>query len=186
MISSTQLGSITNLFYERERDLNRIIGNLQFDEVKTDVALNSTIKQIERRLLLEPVSIGEPKIVGNRTEQRQFGPNYINPFGGPQNVIIITVEFTCTGSKELFEYRGGGSLTIDTIYSPSGGQISVEVIVSKMDKAEALAQANDKIRTTKELIKMNNSEIENWSRTMAVKIKSAVESKKIELESLYE
>lgn len=186
MKSSMQLSSISNLFVERERELNSIIGNLQFDDVKTDPAINLTIKQIENKLLLQPVTIGDPKIAEHRTEVRNVPANYLNPIGGPQNFTIVIVDFPYTGSWELFEYRGGGSLTVNTIYSPTGNRISIEVRVSKLDKAEALAQANNEIRTTRELIEMNNPEIVKWSKGMQIRIKGAIESKAKELKEFYQ
>lgn len=186
MLSSMDLSSISNLFHKKERELNAIIGNLQLEDIKSDPALSSTINRVERSLLLEPVAIGDPRITGHRTEQRNYPPHYNSFFGGLQNITLITVEFPCTGSSELFEYRGSGQLTVGSVYVPSGNQISVEVQVSKVDKAEALAKANDEIRITKELIRMNNSEIVNWSESMKTKIKSEIESKRIELKALYE
>lgn len=180
-----QLKSISTLFDNKERELKKIVENLEYKQIKTDIAFNETIKSLEKKFILEKVEIGEPKIINHRVEERATPPNYRNLYGGPQQFNIVSVAFPCKGSRELFEYRGTGSLTIAQIYPPDGDQIVIEVILDKLDKAAATTGAMSEIRTTKELIKMNNPEIENWSKAMKSKIREILNSKRVELKEFY-
>lgn len=185
MKSTMELSIITDLFQEKEKELKNIVGNLQLDEVKTDEDIRTTAREIENRLLLEPVTIGSAKIVGHRSEQKDMPRSFHNPMGGPQTINTITVEFPCSGSKELFNHRGHGALSIGRIYPPSGDRILVEVTLQQLDKDTALAQANAEIKITKELISMNNPEVDAWAISMKDRIKKAVEHKAKEVRDLY-
>lgn len=168
---------LDNLFIEKKKTLKRMIGNLQIDNVKSDTRFASTVNSIKQAVLLKPVTIGEPRITGNHQKERQVSAHYQNMWGGSQMVNVITVEFSYTGSSELFSYRvSNQSLTVDRIYNPFYN--TIEVKVSQLDKNQALSEAKNKLATTKQLIQQNNSVVEQWSANMENRIQTLAEEKR--------
>ena len=184
-ISTMQLQVLSNLFMEKEKELKQAVGDLQLNDVKEDSNFKKTVQQIKKQILLQPVTIGEPKITGNQQTTRQVPPNYQNLWGGAQNINVITVEFPCAGSEELFSYRTGESLTIARVYQPSYKSISVEVQLLELNKEQALTKAREEMTTTFELIKQNNPVIERWSAQMEPQVEAALEKKRKELFDFY-
>jgi hypothetical protein len=185
-ISTMQLNTLDTLFQEKERELKNTIGNLQLNEVKTDAATDVTISRIKRDILLTPVTIGEPKITGNNQITKEVPAHYQNMWGGSQNINVITVSFSFTGSEELFNYRTSGeSLSMSSIYLPSYNSIVVEVQLKELSKVEALTMAKSEMRTTFELIKQNNPTVKNWSLKMTDSIEQMVSQKRKELVDFY-
>jgi hypothetical protein len=186
ILHTMQLHVLDVLFQQREKEVKQLIGNLQINEVKDDKTFEKTVNRIKAQTALTPVTIGEPKIEGNRQETRQVGPNYQQLWGGERAVNIVTVSFPVTGSHELFEYRAsGGSLTMRNIYTPDYNSISMEIQVAALDKAQVLAQANDEISTTKELIAQNNPQAEAWTSRISAQIDSLAAQKRKELIDFY-
>lgn len=185
-ISTMQLSILDNLFIEKERELKRIIGDLQLIQVKSDSAFDATLNRIKNSILLSPVIIGEPKITGNRQITKQVPPNYQNMWGGPQNRNVISISFPFTGSEELFNHRAGGqSLAMNRIYLPSYRSIDIEVELKDLDKSAALSMATAEIATTRELINQNNPVVENWSIKMIPIIEQMAANKRKELIDFY-
>lgn len=181
-----QLHSLDGLFAEKERELKETIGNLQIGEVKDDNKFTATVKRIKQQILLTPVTIGEPKITGNEQTTRQVPYEHQGMLGPTQSINIITVEFSYTGSRELFDYRSGsGSLTMRRIYEPSYNTIPVEVELKELDKATALSNAKDEMATTLQLIKLNNPDVERWAATQSVLIEQMADKKRKELLDFY-
>lgn len=63
-IYSTQLSVLDVLFREREKQLKQAINDLQLRNVNDDDRFKAAVDRIKQQILLEPVTIGEPKITG--------------------------------------------------------------------------------------------------------------------------
>lgn len=181
----TQLYSIDNLFSERKKQIVEYLNNLKLVSIKDDNAFRSTMVRIKNSFLLEPVTIGEPKITGNRPLTKQMPPHYQNLWGGPQTFNQITVSFPYTGSSEVFSYRANGSLVISIFYLPSGSSIEVDVLLPQLNKEQALSNARKEMAATIELIKLNNPSVEAWSANMSTFIEEQAVIKRKELLELY-
>jgi hypothetical protein len=185
-INTMELHTLDNLFQLRERELRALIGNLQLEMVRDDKRFEATIGNIKEQILLTPATIGEASIHGNRQEARQVRPNYQMMWGGQQDINIVTVNFSVSGSDELFEYRASGSqLTVTSVYTPDYGSISIDIEVPVLDKAQALAKANEEIKTTRTLIEQNNPVVQAWSQRMSQQIESMATQKRKELMDFY-
>jgi hypothetical protein len=181
-----QLHTLDNLFQARERELKELIGNLQIDEVREDKRFKAKVAEIKAQVLLKPVTIGQPKIEGNRQETRKVPPNYQMMWGGQQAVNIVTVSFPITGSSDLFEYRASGaSLTMSNIYAPEYNSITLDIEVPALDKAQVLATANKELETTRSLILQNNPIAEVWSERIDQKTDTMAAEKRKELMDFY-
>ena len=174
------------LFQARNNQFSEMINSLKITDVKEEKVLKDTKERIKSQILLTPVLFELPKIVDDRTENRQMGPNYLNPLGGQQQVKIVTVEFPFTGSNELFGVSPDSvSFSDPTIYLPIGNSVPVEIVVEKLDKEEVLQKANKAMSLTKELIKDINPQIEGWSKRMENQIDEHLQAKRQELLDLY-
>ena len=99
---------------------------------------------------------------------------------------IVTVSFPVTGSHELFHYRAnGGSFTLRDIHTPSYNEISMDIEMQTLDKAQAFAEAEKELEATRQLIAQNNFDIERWSQYMSEQIESMAAQKRKELLDLY-
>jgi len=106
--TNMQLSIIDNLFRAKDQQLKQTAGNLQIRDVKDDNQFASTVQRIKQQVLLTPIVFGEPKISGHYQTTRQVPAHFQNPWGGTQEVFIVTVDFPFTGSYELLSYSPNG------------------------------------------------------------------------------
>lgn len=186
-LSTFELGINSQLFESRRRELNQLVGDLKLSEVKEDPQFARTTKRVKDAILLRPVTFQEPRIVDNSQVEKNFPPSYQNLFGGRRLVNVVTVEFKFEGSPELFNYMPSNiSIGGTRVYQPGSGKvITVEVELSILDKALALNNAKEQMKTTFDIIDANNGQAQQWSASMESVIESALAAKRKELIYLY-
>jgi len=189
-VSPIQLRINSELFSSKQRELNELVGNLSLNDVKEDTQFARTTHRIKNAILLKPVTFQEPKITGNYQTEKTVPPNYQDMWGGKRQINIITVEFRFDGSPELFSYYPNnlsfGSSSNMRVYQPSGGNvISVEVELPDLDKNKAINAAKAQMEMTFGLINGNNSQAEQWSKTIELTIDSMLAAKRKEIIDLY-
>ncbi len=184
--TNMQLRIIDNLFIEREKELKELIGNLQIENVNNDQAYNNTLDRIKRQILLNSVSFEEPKISGHYQETRQVQQSSHNLFGGAQQVFVITIDFSFSGSEELFDvYPNNTTVPMGRIYQPVGHNVSVEVTIPQLDKEKAISEAKSLMSTTFTIINANSTQAENWSKAKEPLIESMLQEQSKKLLDFY-
>jgi len=181
-----QLSTITNLFIDREKEIKLSINNLQLSEVKTEQSFSSIVHSLKDRFLLTPASIGDARIKDHRQESRHVPIEHQMFYGRTPNFFVVTVQFSVTGSEEVFCYRSnGGSLPITAVHTPEYGALTIEIELQELDKQKVLAEAENEIRTTREIILQNNPTVEAWSARAEVMIDELASQKRKELLEFY-
>ncbi len=185
-IPTHNLSIIDNLYKTKEQELKQIVGNLQLSDVKEDGAFEATVKRIKKQILFTPVEFGEPSIAHHNSTTRQVEPNYQQMWGGTQEVLIVTVEFSFTGSTELFSAMPSNvGLSMGNVFQPYGSPISVEVTLTKLDKNAAIQEAKQQMATTFAVIEANNKQATTWSTSKEAIIDSLLEQKRKEIIDFY-
>ena len=185
-LTNMQLPIIDNLYQQKQRELKQLAGNLQINDVKEDNRFEVTVKRIKQELLPVPITFGEPKLEGHYQTTRNVPPNYQNMWGGSQEVFIVTVSFPFTGSGELLSYTPHGvQVPLGHIYQSYGSTIDIEVELTKLDKAEALAKANENMKTTFAFAAANSQQVGQWAATFKLLIDSTLAARRKELLDFY-
>src|SRR5690606_3605614 len=114
--------AIQELFDESEELLNEIVDLMKIDEVRSDEAFEKTTEKVRNRLLLTPVSFGEPYIIEDRRGYR----------GGSidgEDCFVVTVAFPFTGSSEIIGSRPttGDAFPDGHLYKAYGNTVPIEV-----------------------------------------------------------
>ena len=73
-ISTMSLNTLTSLFQQKEATLKHLLGDLQLHDVIDNNAFSRTLSEIKRQVLLDPVTIGTPKIMGSNQATQWFHP----------------------------------------------------------------------------------------------------------------
>jgi hypothetical protein len=185
-IHNTQLPIIDKLYQKQNSLLTQLAGSLKVEDVKEDSSFEATVSRIKSQILFTPVEFGEPKISDHYPSTRQVPPNYQNLMGGTQNINNITVDFPFTGSTELFGVMPNNVMhTSGRVYQPHGNSISIEVILTQLDKEKALSEARGTMEATKSLVEANNKQATDWSNSMDSKIDSMLQQKRKEILDFY-
>jgi hypothetical protein len=187
-LSAFELRINSELFLNKQKELNQLVGNLKLNEVKEDTQFAITNQRIKDAIILKSVTFQEPKIIDHSQLERNFPPSYHDLMGGRRQVNVVTVEFKFDGSPELFNYIPG-NITIGgntRVYQPDYGKvITVDVELPTLDKALALNSAKEQMKTTFDIIQGNNNQVQQWNSTMETTIERALASKRKELVDLY-
>jgi len=185
-LTNNQLPIISNLFIQKQKELTQIAGNLQIADVKEDRRFEATVNHLKQQLLLTPIVIGEPKISGHHQTRRNVPPNFQNLMGGVQDVFEITVEFPFSGSSELLGYMPSGiALPVGRIFQTFGNTIDIEVMLTKLDKVEALNTAKQDMSTTLAFVAANNMQAQQWAIKFEPIIINTLNQRRKELTDFY-
>lgn len=183
------LPRINDLFLSKEKQLNTMVGNLQVKDVKNDSDYNTAVAKIKKEILLTPVSFQDPEIKGHRTGERSVGASYEYPWPRTKSFLIVTVNFSFTGSSELFQFAPN-SLTFSStdtgVYQPDyNNVITVSVQVNELDKDQVKSRAREMMSTTFSLINQINPFADQWSLTKGPLIDELLRQKRKEILDFY-
>ena len=188
-VSPYQLQINSELFSDKQRELNSLVGNLSLNDVKDDEQFIRSTKKIKDAILLRPVTFHDPKITNNYQIEKTFQASYQDMWGGKKLVNIITVEFSFDGSPELFNYSPNNlsysSSSNMRVYQPYGNAISVEVELFTLEKERALSEARKQMEMTFGVINGNNLQAQQWSNSIEQNIDHLLAIKRKELLDLY-
>jgi hypothetical protein len=184
--SINELKRIHYLFQDKTSECKALIDSLTITEVKDANVFETTKERLKQQILLKPVHILEPKIIGDRTETRNLTFEQ-QVQGALREVKILTVSYPFEGSRELFNYTpmNGFSYSDPTVFEPSGNCVEIDVALPSIDKAAALNEAKNKFSLTISIITQNNTAAAEWSKSMEGRIDSELDKRREELVGLY-
>lgn len=175
---------------KRQNELENLINNLKYQEIDTEEKFKSTLQLLKNRILVNPVSFEQPKIVDHRQTEKDYPSN--SPFqrGGRRNIFVVTVEVKFSGDVELFKYVPNGysfgSNDIPYMYQPSGQSIRLEIDTPLLEqKDQILAEANRRLSITYNFVRRNSEYIETWNTSMGPTIEQKLSSHLDKLKKLY-
>jgi hypothetical protein len=186
--SPRNLRNLSELKRERESKINFLINNLKLIDVKENKAFDDTTKEIKKKILLTPVTIGEPSLVDYKFEERPL--THIQKLnGGSPNHYLHNIIFIFTGSADLFQYtpESGYSFTSfdHGIIEPVANAIWIEVDLPELNPVQAITEARQLLRMNFEFIEKNNPSIIQWSSVIEKRIDEQLKQKRIELINLF-
>jgi len=186
--SPRNLQNLSELKKERESMINFLINNLKLIDVKENKTFDYTTQEIKKKILLTPVTIGEPSLVDYKFEERPLTQiQMLN--GGNPNHYLHKIIFIFTGSADLFHYtpESGFSFTSSDhgIIEPEANALWVEVDLPELNPNQALAEARQLLRMNFEFIEKNNASIKQWLKVTEKRIDEQLQQKRIELINLF-
>lgn len=174
----------TDLFREREEELEHELNDLQWDDVQEDDAFERTKEAIKSRILLEEVDISYdgPELKDHEATTEERGGHQF-----PAQTFYI--EFPFSGSPELFAYMPEGATIPGTrIYQPDPDEDVVPIEVTQENEPsrdKVLEEAKSHIKPTIALLNKANEQVREWNRTMEERIDQRAEAKREQLRELY-
>jgi len=178
---------LQTLFESRRRALNAAIGQLHPEDFKTATAASTTAARLQSQFQLQPVVLGEPEIMRDEEIVVDLAPGQ-SIFGLKSKAYLVDVEYPFTGSPELLGHAptnvsfGGNT----RVYKPGYGRsIPITVQVSRLERAVALAAAEEKMQATRSLIAANAAQANAWSAEVEREIADGLARRKNDLDALY-
>lgn len=169
-----QLPFLSNLFSEKQKQLQLAVDALQLEDVQTDEAFKVTTERIKREILLTPVEFGEPAPIKHASFD-----------GNRRHIVRVNIPFT--GSSEIFGYYPDnvGYTSNDIIIIPDDNGLSVEIPTVALNKEEVIQKANNEIQSTKAMIQQSNGVVERWHESTNIRIDNLLDYKRKELINFY-
>lgn len=173
LATPNQLPSLRDLFSAKTKQLHLTLNALQLEDVQTDEAFKATTEMIKGEILLTPVKFGEPT------------PTKHAPIDENGN-LVVTVNIPFTGSSEIFGYPPDIFSHISSnIILPDDNDLSVDIPTVALNKQEVIQKANNKIQTTRDMIRLSNGLVERWHEITNTTIDNLLDYKRKELINFY-
>jgi hypothetical protein len=167
--SPNSLPRLADLLLQRENQMKELIGDMKYDDVKTDLIYEKTKANIAGSTLFQEIAFGDSSLIDHDSitrplsfEEQVLGTN-------PTSVYHrIRVEFT--GSTELATHRPdsyGYSSSDRGILTPEDDEhFEVIVKLNTLNKDQALKSASHQLNLTRSLIDSNNEVVKTWNVKM--------------------
>lgn len=182
-----RLPRIQDSLTAREAKINMLVNNLRIADVQEDSTFQLNKKRIKDQILLKPVHFDEPKIVDSQYSERHVSwEDQLN--GVSRQVYTFQVSVPFSGNSDLISHACASPVYGSSdkgIVIPNWNSIILYVQLSADEPEQAKEEARKDLAPTIQNAESNNATVENWNRTVEIKIDQALDFRRADLIQKY-